>query len=127
MDKPKKTTHPLVEVVDAVRRSAVFRHKFKEKPPIRFEHVVEAAQSFVAACIAHQYPSRTCWLICPDTRRQEEICNELLNWEVSAQFFPELELPAIEGAVPDPELVAERLALLQQIASGQRMVLVVRC
>jgi len=59
---------------------------------------VEAAQSFVAACVVRQHASRSCWLICPDARRQEEICNELLNWEIGAQFFPELELPAIEGS-----------------------------
>jgi transcription-repair coupling factor (superfamily II helicase) len=125
MEKRKKTSHSLSEVVDAVRRSAFFRRKFEEESPICFEHVVEAAQSFVAATVVRQHPSRTCWLICPDTRCQEEICNELPNWEISAQFFPELELPAIEGAVADPELVAERLALLQQIAAGKRMVLVV--
>jgi transcription-repair coupling factor (superfamily II helicase) len=121
----KRKQHPLSNVVEEVRESAVFRQKFEEKPPIRFEHVVEAAQSFVAACAVCQHPSRTCWLICPDTRRQEEICNELLNWDIGAHFFPELELPAIEGAVPDPELVAERLALLQQIATGKRMIVVV--
>jgi transcription-repair coupling factor (superfamily II helicase) len=125
MEKRTRTAHSLSEVVDAVRQSAVFRRKFEEESPVCFEHVVEAAQSFVAATVVRQHPSRTCWLICPDTRRQEEICNELLNWEISAQFFPELELPAIEGALPDPELVAERLALLQQIAAGKRIVLVV--
>src|SRR3982075_3573070 len=123
MEKSKQ--HPLTKVVEEVRQSAVFRRNFEERPPIQFEHVVEAAQSFVAACVVREHPSRTCWLICPDTRRQEEICNELLNWEIGAQFFPELELPAVEGAVPDPELVAERLALLQQIANGKRMVVVV--
>ncbi|HEX3444327.1 MAG TPA: hypothetical protein VHS80_06385, partial [Chthoniobacterales bacterium] len=108
----KSEQHQLTNIVEEVRQCAFFRQKFEEKPPIGFEHVVEAAQSFVAACVVRQHPSRTSWLICPDTRRQEEICNELLNWEIGAQFFPELELPAIEGAVPDPELVAERLALL---------------
>lgn len=125
MDKRKQTSHPLSDVVDAVGQSALFRRKFEEESPIFFEHVVEAAQSFVTACVLCQHPSRTCWLICPDTRRQEEICNELSNWEIGAQFFPEVELPAIEGAVPDPELMAERLALLQQVATGKRMVLVV--
>jgi transcription-repair coupling factor (superfamily II helicase) len=123
MEKSKQ--HPLTKVVEEVRQSAGFRRKFKKGSPISFEHVVESAQSFVAACVIRQHPTRTCWLICPDTRRQEEICNELPNWAIAAQFFPELELPAIEGAVPDPELVAERLALLQQIATGKRMVLVV--
>jgi transcription-repair coupling factor (superfamily II helicase) len=125
MERRKENLDPLTEVVDLVRRSVVFRRGFAEEEPVRFEHVVDAAQSFVSACVVRQHPSRTCWLICPDTRRQEEICNELLNWKISALFFPELELPAIEGAVPDPELVAERLALLQQVATGKRTVLVV--
>jgi len=123
MEKSKQRLS--TNVVEAVRQSPEFRQKFEEKPPICFEHVVEAAQSFVAACAVRQHPSRTCWLICPDARRQEEICNELLNWEIGARFFPELELPAIEGAVPDPELMAERLALLQQIVTGRRMAVVV--
>src|SRR5258708_34845483 len=123
MEKSKQ--RPLTNVVEAVRQSPEFRQKFEEKPPICFEHVVEAAQSFVAACAVRQHPSRSCWLVCPDARRQEEICNELLNWEIGARFFPELEVPAIEGAVPDPELMAERLALLQQIVTGRRMAVVV--
>jgi transcription-repair coupling factor (superfamily II helicase) len=123
MEKSKQD--PLAKILEEVCESSIFRRKFAEERPISFEHVVEAAQSFVATCAIRFYPSRTCWLICPDTRRQEEICNELLNWEIRAQFFPELELPAIEGALPDPELVAERLTLLQQIATGKRTVLVV--
>jgi transcription-repair coupling factor (superfamily II helicase) len=123
MEKSKQD--PLAKILEEVCESSIFRRKFAEERSISFEHVVEAAQSFVAACAIRFYASRTCWLICPDTRRQEEICNELLNWEIRAQFFPELELPAIEGALPDPELVAERLTLLQQIATGKRTVLVV--
>jgi transcription-repair coupling factor (superfamily II helicase) len=123
MEKSKE--QPLTEIVEGVRQSILFRRKFEGGRPACFEHVVEAAQSFVAACVVQQYASRTCWVVCPDTRRQEEICNGLLNWKVSALFFPELELPAIEEAVPDPELMAERLALLQLVATGKRTILVV--
>jgi transcription-repair coupling factor (superfamily II helicase) len=123
MEKSKE--QPLTEIVEGVRQSILFRRKFEGERPACFEHVVEAAQSFVAACVVQQYPSRTCWVVCPDTRRQEEICNGLLNWKVPALFFPELELPAIEEAVPDPELMAERLALLQLVATGKRTILVV--
>jgi transcription-repair coupling factor (superfamily II helicase) len=38
--------------------------------------------------------------------------------------LPELEMPAIEGVVPDPEIVAERLELLQKISEGKRTVVV---
>ncbi len=68
--------------------------------------------------------SRSCWIFCPDVRRQEDLFNGLLNWEVDALFFPELELPAFEGAIPDPEIVAERLEVLQKIAEGKRAVVV---
>jgi transcription-repair coupling factor (superfamily II helicase) len=47
-----------------------------------------------------------------------------LNWQIDAQFFPEIELSAVEGSISDPEIVAERLEVLQKIAEGKRAVIV---
>jgi transcription-repair coupling factor (superfamily II helicase) len=113
----------LQQIVEEVASSNGFSSRFKKRP--WFEQVCEAAQPFVAACIVQHYASRNCWLICPDSRRQEEIFNGLLNWETKAWFFPELEIPAVEGAVPDPEVVAERLTVLQRLSNGKRAVVVV--
>jgi transcription-repair coupling factor (superfamily II helicase) len=114
---------PLRQVVGLVAESKEFVRKFKKRA--WFEQVCEPAQAFVAACAAQHFISRNCWLVCPDARRQEEVFNGLLNWGIRAWFFPELEAPAIEGAVPDPEVVAERLNVLQHLVEGKRAVVVV--
>ena len=114
---------PLRQVVRLVAESKEFVRKFKKRA--WFEQVCEPAQAFVAACAAQHFISRNCWLVCPDARRQEEVFNGLLNWGITAWFFPELEAPAIEGAVSDPEVVAERLNVLQHLAEGKRAVVVV--
>lgn len=114
---------PLEQVVRLVAESKGFVRKFKKRA--WFEQVCDPAQAFVAACAARHFISRNCWLVCPDSRRQEEVFNGLLNWGIAAWFFPELEAPAIEGAVPDPEVVAERLNVLQHLAEGKRAVVVV--
>jgi transcription-repair coupling factor (superfamily II helicase) len=114
---------PLRQVVRFVAESKGFVRKFKKRA--WFEQVCEPAQAFVAACAARHFISRNCWLVCPDSRRQEEVFNGLLNWGITAWFFPELEAPAIEGAVLDPEVVAERLTVLQHLVEGKRAVVVV--
>jgi transcription-repair coupling factor (superfamily II helicase) len=114
----------LVKIVDSIRNSEPFLGLLQAKGPITLEHVSEGAQAFVAAGVVRYHASRSCWILCPDVRRQEDLFNGLLNWEVDALFFPELELPAYEGALPDPEIVAERLEVLQQIAEGKRAVVV---
>src|SRR3981081_3548726 len=96
----------LSDLVLDVASSEAFAKQFKNRRGTTFEHVFEGAQAFVAACAVRHHASRSCWIICPDLRRQEEIFNGLLNWQVEALFFPQLEMPAIEGAMPDPEMVA---------------------
>jgi transcription-repair coupling factor (superfamily II helicase) len=92
--------------------------------PVLLEHICAAAQGFAAACVAHRHLSRSLWVVCADSRRQEEVFNELLNWEADPLFLPELEVPAVADAVPDPEISAERLELLQKVAKGNRFVVV---
>ena len=106
----------LVKIVDSIRNSEPFLGLLQAKGPITLEHVSEGAQAFVAAGVVRHHASRSCWILCPDVRRQEDLFNGLLNWEVDALFFPELELPAFEGALSDPEIVAERLEVLQQLS-----------
>ncbi len=110
--------------VSKAANSPPFRKKLAQKRGVILEHVCTQAQAFAGACVASHFASRSCWLVCPDVRRQEEIYNGLLNWKIDAFFFPELEIPAIEGALPDPEITAERLDLLRQIAGQKRHVVV---
>jgi transcription-repair coupling factor (superfamily II helicase) len=79
---------------------------------VRFEHVTAAAQPFLAALLARKARSRV-WTICENVRAQEIFYDELLNWLPEARFFPELEVAAGSDALPDPEIAADRLGLLQ--------------
>src|SRR6202030_2049457 len=114
----------LAEIVDSIRNFEPIRALLRRKSPVTLDHVCEGAQAFVAACVVRHNDSSSCWILCPDARRQEEIFNGLLNWQIDALFFPEIELPAIKESVPDPEIVAERLEVLQRVAEGKRAVVV---
>jgi transcription-repair coupling factor (superfamily II helicase) len=82
--------------------------------PIAFSHVAESAQAFLVAALASEI-RKTVWVLCPNVRSQELLYESLLNWEPSALFLPEAEFAAVENILPDPELAAERLALLNRL------------
>ncbi|HEV7404237.1 MAG TPA: transcription-repair coupling factor, partial [Chthoniobacteraceae bacterium] len=83
--------------------------------PLWFDHVVEAARSLICGLLAKQTAGRV-WIVCETVRAQETLHSELLNWLPTALFFPETEASIVEGALPDPEITAERLEILQQLA-----------
>src|SRR5436305_3330764 len=103
--------------------------------PVRFSLVIQPAQPFLAAVIAHAYhrrPTRdrrsvdsTIWILCPSVHSQELFYESLLNWQPDALFLPEAELAAVENVLPDPEIAAERLALLTEIERDSRLRIVV--
>jgi transcription-repair coupling factor (superfamily II helicase) len=117
-------SEPLADLVDSIRNFEPILELLRRKTLVTLNHVCEGAQAFVAACVVRHHRSRSCWILCPDVRRQEDIFNGLLNWQIEALFFPEIELPAVKESVPDPEIVAERLEVLQKIAEGKRVVIV---
>jgi transcription-repair coupling factor (superfamily II helicase) len=84
---------------------------------IVFEQVAEGAHSVLCAAITRtaQPTGKRVWLVCPALRAQEQLHNELLQWAPDALFFPELEVAPVEGAIPDPETVAERLAIIHRL------------
>jgi len=82
--------------------------------PVAFSHVTEPAQAFLVAALAKEI-RRTLWVFCPGVRAQEFLYESLLNWNPAALFLPEAELAAVENILPDPEIAAERLALLNRI------------
>ena len=83
--------------------------------PVAFSHVTEAAQPFLVGTIAREI-RKTLWIICPTVRSQELLYESLLNWAPQALFLPEAEFAAVENILPDPEITAERLALLSKVA-----------
>ncbi|PYJ08271.1 MAG: transcription-repair coupling factor [Verrucomicrobia bacterium] len=82
--------------------------------PVAFSHVTQPAQAILIAAIAGKI-RRTSWIFCPNIRSQELLYESLLNWLPDALFLPEAEFAAVENILPDPEIAAERLALLSQI------------
>jgi len=95
--------------------------------PVAFSHVTEAAQAFLVAAIAGEI-SRTLWVLCPSVRSQESLYETLLNWQPNALFLPEAEFAAVENILPDPEIAAERLALLSRVqrAKGPHLIVATR-
>ena len=105
---------------------------------MRFSHVIQAAQPFLAAVLANAYHGgrldkrqavdSTIWVLCPSVHSQEVFYESLLNWQPNALFLPEAELTGIENVLPDPEITAERLALFLQIErdSGPRIIVATR-
>jgi transcription-repair coupling factor (superfamily II helicase) len=82
--------------------------------PVQFSHVTQPAQAFLVATIAHGI-DETIWVLCPNVHSQELVYESLLNWHPNALFLPEAEFAAVENVLPDPEIAAERLALLTQV------------
>ena len=82
--------------------------------PIVLSHVIDSAQAFLVATIAHNI-DKTIWVFCPSVHSQELLYESLLNWQPDALFLPEAEFAAVENILPDPEIAAERLALLSLV------------
>jgi transcription-repair coupling factor (superfamily II helicase) len=109
------TTRPIAQRLQALCRG---------KKPVVFSHVIESARAFLVAVIAHEVP-KTLWIVCPSVRAQELLHESLTNWIPHALFLPEAEFLAVENVLPDEEIAAERLALLSQIESARRPLVVV--
>ncbi|MGI9088745.1 MAG: transcription-repair coupling factor [Chthoniobacterales bacterium] len=104
------------ELLARVTQAAPIAEKLRTRQwPARFSHVTEPAQPFLVAAIAQEI-RRPFWIICPTVRSQELLYETLLNWIPDALFLPEAEFAAVENIIPDPEISAERLALLSRVA-----------
>ncbi len=120
------------ELLESVAASEPIARKLRSiertQRPVQFSHVIQSAQAFLAATIAHRWhrlrvddrqaADSAIWILCPNVHSQELIYESLLNWQPDALFLPEAELAAVENVLPDPEITAERLALLMQIERG---------
>ena len=106
------------ELIDRVAQSHAIAGKLdqiaKQHWPVKFSHVIDSARAFLAAIIA-QHAEKTVWVLCPTVRAQDSVYETLLNWVPGAEFLPEAEFAAVENILPDPEIAAERLALLAKI------------
>src|ERR1700682_3231884 len=99
----------------------------EENWPVRFSHVIDSAQPFLVATVA-RHIEKTIWVLCPSVRAQELCYETLVNWLPSARFLPEAEFAAVKNILPDPEIAAERLALLSTVSSriGRQVIVATR-
>jgi len=111
-DYPSDRLPSVVARADSI--SQKLREIAKGARPIAFSHVAESAQAFLVAAIAGEI-RKTFWVLCPNVRSQELLYESLLNWQSDALFLPEAEFAAVENILPDPEIAAERLALLNRV------------
>ena len=123
MQKPGRTE--LLEIVATSEPIAGKLRAIKRAQwPVQFSHVIEPAQAFLVATIASKIEN-TIWVLCPSVHSQELLYESLLNWQPNALFLSEVEFAAVENILPDPEIAAERLALLMQLEREQAPQLVI--
>jgi transcription-repair coupling factor (superfamily II helicase) len=127
VEKPIRTE--LLERVAASEPIARKLHAIKDAQwPLQFSHVIQPAQPFLTAIIAQawhqsspdhpQSADSAIWVLCPSVHSQESLYESLLNWQPDALFLPEAEFAAAENVLPDPEIAAERLAVLMEVGRG---------
>jgi transcription-repair coupling factor (superfamily II helicase) len=116
------------ELLEIVAKSDAIAHELQRieqaEWPVAFSHVIPPAQAFLVAIIARKI-DKTLWVSCPSIHSQELLYESLLNWYPTALFLPEAELAAVENILPDPEIAAERLALLTQVGRESVPLLIV--
>ena len=103
------------DLLDAIAREPALAARLRAMEGT-LPHIVEHAQPTLCAAIA-RVVNRRVWFVCQNVRAQEALHNELTHWHPDALFFPELEIAPVEGALPDPEAVAERLGVIQKLAA----------
>ncbi|MEM7384783.1 MAG: transcription-repair coupling factor [Verrucomicrobiota bacterium] len=88
-----------------------------------FDQVVHQAQPFVTGAILSEMesPGRRIWILCRDANQQEWLSREIPHWwKGSLLYFPQHEGLTSELALPDPDLAAERLGVLQHLCRTSR-------
>jgi len=96
---------------EVLRKTAARKRRLK---PAAFQHTVPEAHPLLAALLVSTHAGRT-WVVCANSSAQERLFSALQLWLPNALFFPEASAASIEGAIPDPEAVAERLSLLSKL------------
>jgi transcription-repair coupling factor (superfamily II helicase) len=80
--------------------------------------VAEPAQPFVTAALLRDSTAPRTWVVCRDVRIQEQMHHDLRVWGIASQFFPELDFSGFADALPDPDIAADRLAILNLMGSS---------
>ena len=110
--------------VQLVAKTAAFGKKLKAlgTQPVVLDHVTPRAQGFAAALILNAKPQSRVWLVCADPKAQDQLHNELNVWQQQALYFPKQTVTSVKDALPDPEVVAERVSVLAKLREGHQAV-----
>ena len=84
------------------------------------DHVTPRAYGFAAALVATAVkPKARVWFLCPDPKTQDAVHAELAVWQTSALYFPKQTKQATAEALPDPDVVAERVSVLSRFSDAK--------
>lgn len=89
-------------------------------PEVVLDHVTPEAGGFAVALVAARARQmrRRLWVLAPDPRTQDRLQAELLVWQTPAFYFPRHSQSFGDEALPDPDLMAERVAVLERWAGA---------
>lgn len=122
---PTRARGDALGLVELTLGTAEFQARFKGRE-IVLDHVTPQAFGFAAALMVRHVEKaakpRRVWILCPDVKTQDHVHAELGVWQCPALYLPRLG-HVMEGALPDPELMAERTAVLGRMMEGDFPVL----
>ncbi len=123
---PTRARGDALGLVELTLATPEFTARLAGSPKV-LDHVAPQAFGFAAALLVRHVekaakPKRM-WILCPDVKTQDHVHAELNVWQCPALYFPRLG-HVVEGALPDPELMAERTAVLGRMTEGEHPVLV---
>jgi len=84
--------------------------------PVVLDHVSTHALGFAAALVALSVKARArVWFLCAEPKMQDLVHAELAVWQTPALYFPKQTALATKEALPDPDVVAERVSVLSRL------------
>jgi len=117
--------HSLVQSVGRCSDFAAKLRTLGAGEVVCLDHVTPEANGFAVALVIAQARQmrRRLWVLCPDPRTQDRVQAELLVWRSSALYFPRHSQAFGNDALPDPDLAAERVGVLERWSAVARSVL----
>ncbi|NQT30432.1 MAG: transcription-repair coupling factor [Candidatus Saganbacteria bacterium] len=117
---------PIDKILRPLKESSYYTEhllSLKRSGKTSFTGMVGSSSSALLACLAQDF--KNILVVTKNTERAEAIGSEikLLSGE-NTFLFPALDTVAGDGLPPSRELVGERLAILEKLADGQKMIVV---
>ncbi|MDB6137042.1 MAG: mfd [Verrucomicrobiaceae bacterium] len=107
-------------LVKTVAKATAFAGRLAEigkGSPVVLDHVTPRAYGFAAALVAlAAKPKSRLWFVCAEPKIQDLVHAELAVWQMPALYFPKQTTQATAEALPDPNVVAERVSVLSRLS-----------